>query len=62
MKKAPAVLLPAVAVDINDVVGGCIDRSGATPAHVTSIRVVIVLIIPEFVFQVSGGPEKRVVQ
>jgi hypothetical protein len=51
------MLFPLVAADTNDVVAANLDGGMAIPTGITSILVVIVLIMPERVLQVSRGPE-----
>ena len=55
------MLLPSVAIDINDFSGACIDWSRTLPSRMCMTLVEIVLIIAQLVLQVCRRPKESLI-
>ena len=53
---------PPVTADINDVTAVRFNRSVAIPAKMATMLIVVALVVPELVLQVSSGPKEGLIQ
>ena len=56
------MFLPSVVVQADNIVAIWQGRSDAIPARMTPMLIVVALVIPELVVQVSSGPEEGLIQ
>jgi len=56
------VCLPSVVVQADDIVAIKVSGSSTIPARMAAMLVVVPLVIPELVFQVSRSPEEGLIQ